>query len=201
MGRHGFALESYHGVLARMVDERTRLQWIKTAGGPHLVLPEAYAAEWEGFAIPSGGRVVKASFQCNPGSPATDYDRACSVKGWLGVIPVGKGMALVLHGDDTIAAYYRTARGQHYLLRWLFAPSETALLDYFHDVQKQLLVEHEAGFRHPGGKLLLMDSVDLPGSFMTPPSEFVLPRGRYRVLTSHSQSEEVYIIVHQLRRE
>jgi hypothetical protein len=188
------------GLSLKMVEERTRLHWVETLGGPHLVLPEKHAVAWEGGAIPSGGRVVQASFRCNPGSPATDYDRACSVEGWLGVIAVGKGMALVLHGDDSIAAYFRTARGQHYLLRWHYAPSETALLDHFQDVLPQLQVEHEAVFPHPGGKVLLMDSVDIPGNFMTPPSKFVLPRGKYRVLTSHSESEEVYIIVHHLLR-
>jgi hypothetical protein len=183
-----------------MVEERTRLHWVHTAGGPHLVLPEAHAPAWEGFATPSGGRVVQATFRCNPGSPATDYDRACSVQGWLGVIPVGKGQALVLSGDDTQAAYYRTRRGQHYLLRWLYAPSETELLDCFHDVQDRLAVEQEVELRHPGGKLLLMDSVDVPGNHLTPPSVFVLPRGRYRVLTSHAETDEVYFIAHQLRR-
>src|SRR5438477_9872047 len=102
-------------VLAKMTAGKTRLQWIETAGGPHLVLPEAYARNWEGFATPSNGRVVEATFRCNPSSPATDYDRACSIRGWLGVIPVGKGKALVLSSDDTSATYYRTARGQHYL--------------------------------------------------------------------------------------
>jgi hypothetical protein len=109
-------------------------------------------------------------------------------------------MALVLSGDDSSAAYYRTARGQHYLIRLHYAPSETALLDHFHDIRAQLRVEHEAEFRHPGGKVLLMDSVDTPGYWLTPPSVFVMPRGRYRVLTSHSESEEVFIIVHHLRR-
>jgi hypothetical protein len=123
------------------------------------------------------------------------------VKDWLGVIPVGKGQALVLGGDATQAAYCRTGRGQHYLLRWLYAPSETELLDYFHDVQPHLAVEQEAKFRHPGGKIRLMDSVDIPGHHLSPPAVFVLPRGRYRVLTSHSESAEVYIIAHQLQRE
>ena len=43
-----------------MTEDRTRLHWVDTAGGPHLVLPEAIAAAWEGIFIPSGGRVVEA---------------------------------------------------------------------------------------------------------------------------------------------
>ena len=74
-----------------MMEARMRLHWVETAGGPHLVLPEKYAAAWEGCSTPSGGRIVEATFRCDPGGPATDYDRACSVAGWIGAIPVGRG--------------------------------------------------------------------------------------------------------------
>jgi hypothetical protein len=177
-----------------------RLQWIETAGGPHLVLPERYAAAWEGCSAPSGGRVVEATFRCDPGGSATDYDRACSVEGWIGVIPVGRGQALALTGDDTQTAYYRTARGQHFLLRWIYAESETELLDYFDDVRCRSTAEHELEWRHPGGKVLLMDSGDRPGHWLVKPSEFRLPRGRYRVLTFYSAGESNGLIFHELRR-
>jgi hypothetical protein len=184
-----------------MESDNTRLHWVDTLGGPHLVLPEACAAAWEGGAAPSAGRVVRASFRCDPSGPATDYDRACSVEGWLGVITVGKGQALVLTGERDSAAYYRTRQGQHFLLRWHYSPSETALLDLFEDCRPKLKTEHEAMFHHDGGRVFLMDSVDRVGKWNTPPSEFVLPRGKYRVITSHCKSDETYLIVHQLHRE
>jgi hypothetical protein len=181
-----------------MADERLRLTWINTAGGPHLVIPERYAPAWEGCFVPSGGRVIEATFRCNPNGPATDYDCACNVSGWLGVIRVGRSQAMVLSGDDTQAAYYHWGRG-HFILSWLYAESETELLDHFHDVQATLPVEEEAVFRHPGGKVFLMDSVDLPGRWMGPHAEFQLPRGRYLVETGHSETESTYLIVHRLR--
>jgi hypothetical protein len=185
-----------------MNGQPTRLHWISTLGGPHLVIPEAYASAWEGGAAPTAGRVVEATFRCNPHGPATDYDRACSVNdGWLGVIPVGSGMALVVRGEDSAVAYYRTTRGEHFILQWYTGASETALLDHFHDVRIRLTIEGEVFFRHPGGKLLLMDSVDIPGQYLTPPSVFVLPGGKYRVETSHSECDEAYIIVHRFCRE
>ncbi len=177
-----------------------RLPWVNTTGGPHLVIPERYASAWEGGVAPANGRVVEAAFRCNPEGPATDYDRACDVRGWLGVIPVGRGQALVLSGDNTQATYYRWGRG-HFLLRWLYAESETKLLDHFHDVQARLPVEEAAGFWHPGGMVYLMDSTDLPGRWLVEHTDFQLPRGRYRVLTSHSETEETYIIIHRLQRD
>ena len=175
-----------------------RLPWVYTCGGPHLVIPERYASDWEGCFVPSHGRVVQAKFRCNPEGPATDYDRACDVGGWLGVIPVGSGEALVLHGDHTPATYYRRSQA-HFLLRWHYAYSETELLDHFHDVQARLPVEETVTFRHPGGKLYLMDSVDLPGRWLVEHEEFELPKGHYRVLTSHSETERTYIIVHEFK--
>jgi hypothetical protein len=184
-----------------VVDERRkRLTWIGTTGGPHLVVPERYAPSWDGCDAPRRGRVVRATFRYDPAGPATDYDRACDVAGWLGVIQVGRGRGLVLGGDVTTAAYYRWGRG-HYLLRWLYAPSEAALLDQFHRVAGSLPVEEEVGLRHPGGKLVLMDSSDVPRAWCWPHAEFELPPGRYRVSASSSKSEEVCFIVHQLRRE
>src|SRR5262249_59306727 len=117
--------------------------------------------------------------------------RACDVKGWLGVIRVGRGAALVLSGDATSVAYYRSARGQHYLLRPVYAPSEIEFLDHFHDVMNQLPVESEEAFRHPAGTFHLLSAADVPGRWLTPHAEFVLPRGKYRVLTSHIETEEV----------
>jgi hypothetical protein len=183
-----------------MEEPRTRLTWVSTTGGPHLVVPERYASAWEAYFSPTGGRKVEAAFRANPEGPATDYDRACDVSGWLGVIPVGRAQALVLRGADTDAAYYRWGR-RHFLLQWYCAPSETALLDHVHDVWSGLPVEEEVVLRHPGGKLFLMDAADLPGRWEVEHAEFELPRGRYRVLTSHSRSEEIDFIVHQLRRD
>ena len=183
-----------------MVEERLRLTWVNTTGGPHLVIPERYAPAWEGCFAPTGGRTVEATFRYNPDGPATDYDRACDVAGWLGVIPVGRGQGLVLGGDPTQAAYYRWGRG-HFILRWLYAESEAELLDHFHDVQARLPVEEEAVFRHPGGKVFLMDSTDVPGRWLVQHTEFALPRGGYRVQTGHSETASTYIIVHQLLPE
>jgi hypothetical protein len=182
-----------------VAERRRRLTWVRTTGGPHLVVPQRYAASWDGVDAPRRGRVVRAKFRYDPSGPATDYDRACDVAGWLGVIRVGRGSGLVLAGDVTVAAYYPWER-KHYLLRWLCAPSEASLLDHFHRVAGSLPVEEEVDFRHPGGKLVLMDSSDIPREWCWPHAEFDLPAGRYRVSASYSESEKVGLIVHRLRR-
>jgi hypothetical protein len=107
---------------------------------------------------------------------------------------------LALTGDDTQAAYYRTARGQHFLLRWIYAESETELLDYFEDVRSESVAASELEWRHPGGRVFLMDSGDMPGRWQDKPGEFVLPRGRYRVITFYSEGGTNCLVYHELRR-
>jgi len=131
---------------------KRRLFWVNTTGGPHLVVPEKHAAHWEGVAEPSHGRVVQATFRYDPTGPATDYDRACDVAGWLGVVRVGRGRGVVLSGDLTTAAYHEWG-GRHFILRWRFAPSEVALLEQFRATVGGLALEQEVRVRHPGGRL------------------------------------------------
>jgi hypothetical protein len=172
------------------------LTWIKTTGGPHLVVPEKHAAHWEGVAEPSHGRVVQAKFRYDPTGPATDYDRACDVAGWLGVIRVGRGRGVVLTGDRTTAAYHPW-NDRHFILRWRFAPSEGVLLEQFHVTVGRLAVEQEVTVRHTGGRLFLMDASDIPRGWLGEHSAFELPAGAYRVTAAHSESEEVSVIVHE----
>jgi hypothetical protein len=74
--------------------------WVVCDGGPHLLLPTELVPFWEGVNEPFGGRVVHARFRasCDKSAPATDYDLACDVEGYLGIIPVGNGFGLVI-GD------------------------------------------------------------------------------------------------------
>ena len=180
--------------------DRMRLPWHDTLGGPHLVIPQEYAAFWEGGQVPSRGRIVEATIRYNSDEPATDYDRACSVKGWLGAVGVGSGQALVLSGDLMSATYYQPQGGRHFILRWMYADSETELLDFFHDKIGSLERTSQVEFRHPGGVLFLMDSVDTPMRWLRPHREFTLPRGQFLVRTSFLKGEETALVIHEFTR-
>jgi hypothetical protein len=173
--------------------------WVSTTGGPHLVVPEKHAAHWEGVTAPSHGRVVRAKHRWDPTGPATDYDRACDVEGYLGVVRVGRGCGVVLADYPTAAAYYPW-RGRHFILRWVFAPSEAALLAFFRSVVGGLAVVQEVAFRHPGGRLVLCDSSDTPRSWLGERAEFEVPAGPYRVTASRAEAGECSVIVHEWQR-
>ncbi|WP_157369050.1 Imm21 family immunity protein [Zavarzinella formosa] len=178
---------------------KRRLVWIGTTGGPHLVVPEKHAPHWEGVGEPSHGRVVQARFRSDPAEPATDYDRACDVNDWMGVIRVGRGRGVVL-GDVPLLAACHEWQGRHYILRWDYAPSEAALLKFFRSVVGSLSPEAEVAFRHPGGRLLLLDSSDTPRNWLFEHSAFELPAGSYRVMMSRAAAGECGVIVYEWRR-
>jgi hypothetical protein len=157
-----------------------RLTWINTAGGPHLLVAEKHAAHWKGVAEPSNVRAVQA----------------CDNSGWLGVIRVGRGRGVVLTGDVNAAAHYEW-QGRHFILRWVYAPSESALLARFREVVAGLAVVEEVSLRHPGGNLFLMDAYDTPQSWLGEHAAFELPGGLYRVTAVESAADKVSFIAHE----
>jgi hypothetical protein len=173
-----------------------QLTWISTTGGPHLVVPEKHAADWEGAAEPSHGRVVQAKFQRNTSGQATDYHRACDVTGWQGLISIGRGQGIVLSGDVGAVAYY-TWQERHFILRWLSAPSEAAILARFREIVAGLEVVEEVSLSHPGGNLFLMDAGDIPQSWLGEHAAFALPDGRYRVTAAYYAEDEISLVAHE----
>lgn len=178
---------------------KRRLAWVDTTGGPHLVVPEKYAVHWEGVGKPSRGRVVEAKSRWDASGPATDYDRACDVDGLLGVIRVGRGRGVVLADDPGMAAYC-PSRGRHSILKWVYAPSEAALLACFRGVTTRLKAEATVSVRHPGGRLVLMDAADTPQSWLGKHSEFTLPAGLYQVTAVMAEAVDYSLIAYEWRR-
>jgi hypothetical protein len=103
------------------------LDGIQSGGGPLILLPENLLHLWEGCFPPSGGRKVEASFRwAHPAAPATDYDRACDVRGYWGIVPVGNGCGLVL-GGEPLLTYVAPAPDGAVLVRWRYAESKARL--------------------------------------------------------------------------
>ena len=72
---------------------------ISGEGSLLLFLPDSLRSQWSGTDVPTD-RQVTANFRwAGPGTPATDYDRACDVTGCIEKIAVGNGEGIVIADD------------------------------------------------------------------------------------------------------
>jgi Immunity protein 21 len=96
--------------------------WLENAAGPLLLLPDSLLSEWSGIDVPDF-RVVEARFRWSDREKrACDYDRACDVDDYAGVIPVGCGEGLVL-GDEPARTTWLARPFGGLFARWEYAES------------------------------------------------------------------------------
>ncbi len=171
------------------------MQWVESAGGPLVVIPLELARSWRGI-------------EALPGDSVTDYDRACDVDDYLGVLEVGLGRGLVL-GDEPMRTAFIPSGDGGILVRWGYAPSEEAVVRAIGDVGESIWspIGHrlrvgtdgaimfdaacprgeEPGKRRPGE---CRAALDVP-----------LAAGSYRVETAdYRPNDETWLILHRLTR-
>ena len=150
-------------------------------GGPLIVIPVSALDQWDGCT--EGGIVVGGS------DVPDDYDRACDVEGWAGVIDVGtKASGLVLADEPATTCYLDE---QRIFLRWLAADSDAELLEAAKAVWSDPATDWEdCGVWETDGTAVLLDSavpgaelaVEYPGEEGLPEQALIsVPAGRWFV--------------------
>ena len=84
-------------------------QWIDSAGGPLIVTPLSASATWKGLAT-------------------QDYDEACGVEDYLGLLHREWGDVLVLGDERLLTTVIQRAEGPA-IVRWMYAPTKERLVD------------------------------------------------------------------------
>ncbi len=164
--------------------------WVQSLGGPLVVVPVDALSAWGGAAA---GR--------DDSEHSDDYDRACAVDGWAGVLPIGDGpaQALVLGDEPATTCYLPDHR---LFVRWIAADSEPELLAATAAHLVSPLTEwEECGVWETSGPALLMDSAT-PGAEVNAeypnggglPEQAPVPitAGRWRTRAAYSKSEGVW---------
>jgi hypothetical protein len=159
----------------------TPLKWIQSAGGPLILIPTVARPRWRGTS----------------GAPS-DYDRACGVEGYVGVIEKDGDQVLVLNDAPFQTALARLD-GRPCLVRWVHAPS-------LRDAESSLAAMAPAHLRGPlesvtirlgSAPLVLMDagaSGEEPGDTL----EWELEPGLYRVqVYEFSPEPDTRFLVHE----
>ena len=136
-------------------------EWVGGKGGPLILIPEALLSEWTGIDVPSY-RVVEAKFRWSDKEPrASDYDRACDVDDYVGVIAVGFGEGLVL-GDLPQATTWIPQDFGGVFARWEYAEDDNAMDAALTAFPNSLAWEPKATFVVVGSPLELFNSAE-PG--------------------------------------
>jgi hypothetical protein len=156
------------------------MRWISSAGGPLVLLPKVLLPRWRGTrGVPS------------------DYELACGVEGYEGVIEKAGCQILVL-GDEPLQTAVSRLNGRPCLVRWVYAPSpgvaETAAANMAPAHLRGPL--ESAAIRMERSPLVLMDAGatgEHPGDTL----ELELEPGAYRVhVYELAPAEDMRFLVH-----
>jgi hypothetical protein len=96
------------------------MRWIKSEGGPLILIPRSVLKHWRGVA-----------------DAGDDYRAACAVTDYAGVIQ-RYGVDILVLNDEPLQTSCIARDGALLLVRWKYAPSESAIVAALEDVQQQL---------------------------------------------------------------
>jgi hypothetical protein len=161
------------------------LVWIESAGGPLLLLEEDLLKYWNGC------------FSTSEDTP-TDYERACSVHDYLGVIVVDSGHGIVLGEEPFSTAWWPSATlGQGFLVRWVYAEDEAAVTYALEHLPNTAWQSTDVEFQVSNDKLLLFDAA-CSASDVDERLVIEIPEGWYVAETLHYQpDEQTSLILHR----
>tara|TARA_R110002072_G_scaffold33030_9_gene100250 strand:+ start:2604 stop:3092 length:489 start_codon:yes stop_codon:yes gene_type:complete len=156
------------------------MEWISSEGGPLILISRSSLAYWKGV-------------------NSDDYDRACAIDDYAGVISVSDSQGLVF-GDEPCetAIYYSESIGV-LIVRWQWAEGESSVQNIIDTLTEEDFKnsEEEIEYKSNDGSLLLFDSV-LPGD-EAEGLDVNLSESNYLVTTiCHAPNDETSLILHRL---
>ncbi|MFI5476710.1 Imm21 family immunity protein [Streptomyces cacaoi] len=146
------------------------LTWLETEGGPFIVVPRTALPHWSGT--------------------EGDYDRACEVMDFVGVLALpDEAEALVLGDEPLTTAYLPEYR---VLVRWCYAESEDGVADF---IRAGLpTAEWEEGpVLSTTGELVMFDAAYFGTEVgtLTDSTALELAAGRYRVDSASIEPDQL----------
>lgn len=174
------------------------MEWVSSGGGPLLFLGENLLDAWGGTDYQ--GELAGNSYRPAERQAITDYDRACEVRNYVDVIPVGQGQGLVLSGEALETTWYPLqGRSGGILVRWIYAPGDEEVEEALRSLPADLSYQDGLDLNVSSSGLVLFDAA-MPGrDIVTPLLRITLDTGRYRVLTAeYAPVPEMALLLHRL---
>ncbi len=164
------------------------LRWVECDAGPHILLEKRLIASWEGVNKPRNGRIVNAKFRYREESdPATDYDRACDIEDYIGLILVGDGNGLVIADDvprSTWIPAYDQKGGYLVILNYLEeGTSDTTIINTIREAEEECFEPTDLKFTVQDNTLYLFAACDNEPNWVYGFSEIKIEPGTYTIDT------------------
>ena len=166
-----------------------------------MVIEQKYLEFWEGSDAPSDGRVVEANFRWGL-EVATDYDRACDIEDYIGLIDVGEGKAIVLGGDVLATTWLPLLKSQDgILVRWFYGNSEDEVISIAGSLSDESGKDENFEFTIEDSDLVLFAACESGSDNVYPRLKYSLPKGTYKISTIEYEDEQTSVICHRFRKK
>jgi hypothetical protein len=161
-----------------------QLTWISSEGGPLILLSTELVEYWGGSLTPP---------------VETDYDRACAIENYLGLISVGPGYGLVLGDEPMQTSWLPLPRERGgILIRWQWASDASAVVRALRQLSEELWQADNISFFKNQKPLLLFDAA-YHGSDIASSLAIELDAGQYRIESANYQPDkETSLVLHRL---
>ncbi len=177
-----------------MIYQSGPLQWIESNGGPLILLPAEYLTAWSGY---------NPSEQSRNGlrqSRQTDYERACAVEGYTGILRVDGGQGLVLGDEPMATAWWPATTTQGIFVRWVTGEEQTSAIHHLTRLAEEIWEPSNTAYIVGRRPLYLFD-VAWPGTDAPERLVVRLAAGSYTIDTAHIQPDhQTEFVLHRLRR-
>ncbi|MEU9367149.1 Imm21 family immunity protein [Streptomyces avermitilis] len=174
------------------------LAWVQSMGGPLIVIPVSALDQWGGCT--EDGIIVGGT------DVPDDYDRACDVENWAGVIDVGTEASGLVLADEPATTCYLSE--QNVFVRWLAADSDAELLEAARAILDDPATDWEdCGVWETDGSAVLLDSAvagaDLVAEYpdqgsLPEQAQIPVPAGRWSVRAIYKTGDFPWVGVIQL---
>lgn len=183
-----------------MADVKFSNTWVIGDGGPIILMEQALLPYWEGCHAPTNGRVVIAESRWGL-DVATDYDLACDIDGWSGVISVGNGYALVLGTSGDMATWISDLAPNGALVEWGYADKEDELIEEARNFVGRAEFSTSFEFEVRSSPLVLFMAVEAGNAPTYERLVFEITPGEYSIRSGFWETERNSVIAHSFERQ
>jgi hypothetical protein len=148
--------------------------WVSSNGGPLILLPVSYLTAWLGIEAPA----TQPSHHTV--DHLSDYERACAVADYTGVILVGNGECLVLGDDPNDTTWLPNARGGIFA-RWIYAAGFEAAEPALTSIPADLVWESAGVLKVATTPLELFDAAETGTEVLAVRLRIELTPGKYEI--------------------